>query len=120
MIIGKEYEGMSKAGSRILGSVGRARAYARGETNEGFVAHVPASVDVKAIRTRLGLSQDSFALRFGFSPAAVRDWEQHRRQPEQAARVLLLVIDRNPEVVYETLEAQIHVADGSVASDRAS
>jgi putative transcriptional regulator len=96
---------MSEAGSRILRSAGRARAYARGETTEGFVAHVPDNVDVKAIRTKLGMSQDSFGLRFGFSPAAVRDWEQGRRQPEQAARVLLLVIDRHPDVVYEALEA---------------
>ncbi len=95
---------MSNAGNRILRSVERARAYARGEATEGFVAHVPSAVDVKAIRTKLGLSQDSFGLRFGFSPAAVRDWEQHRRQPEQAARVLLLVIDRNPDAVYEALE----------------
>jgi putative transcriptional regulator len=46
-----------------------------------LIAHVPADVDVKAIHTKLGLSQDSFALRFGFSPAALRDWEQRRRQP---------------------------------------
>lgn len=90
---------MSKAGSRLLRSVRRARAYARGDTCEGFIAHVPAQVDVKAIRIKLGLSQEAFALRFGFSVASVRDWEQHRRQPEQAARVLLLVIARNPEVV---------------------
>lgn len=96
---------MSEAGNRILRSVRRARAYARGETTEGFIAHVPAEVDVKAIRARLGLSQDAFALRFGFSAAAVRDWEQHRRQPEQAARVLLLVIAHNPDVVCEALSA---------------
>ncbi|PPQ28712.1 helix-turn-helix domain-containing protein [Rhodopila globiformis] len=106
---------MSEAGSRILRSVERARAYARGEATDGFVAHVPAGVDVKSIRTKLGLSQDSFALRFGFSPAAVRDWEQHRRQPEQAARVLLLVIDRHPEVVHETLEAALRDAGTSVS-----
>ena len=95
---------MSNAGSRILRSVERARAYARGEVADGFIAHVPSEVDVKAIRTKLGLSQESFGQRFGFSSAAVRDWEQHRRQPEQAARVLLLVIDRNPDVVYEALK----------------
>lgn len=106
---------MSNAGNRILRSVERARSYARGETTDGFVAHVPANVDVKAIRKKLGLSQDSFGLRFGFSPAAVRDWEQHRRQPEQAARVLLLVIDRNPEAVYEALE---DVANGLPAVGR--
>jgi putative transcriptional regulator len=74
---------MSNAGNRILRSVRRARAYARDEASEGFVAHVPDGVDVKAIRTKLGLSQGTFARRFGFSLAAVRDWEQHRRQPEQ-------------------------------------
>jgi putative transcriptional regulator len=94
---------MSTAGSRILGSARRARAYARGEEAEGFIAHVPEDVDVKAIRTKLGLSQEAFALRFGFTPAAVRDWEQHRRQPEQAARVLLLVIAHDPNVVAEAL-----------------
>ena len=96
---------MSNAGNRILETARRARAYARGETTEGFVVHVPENVDVKAIRTRLGLSQEAFALRFGFSPAAVRDWEQHRRQPEQAARVLLLVIAYNPDVVSEAIAA---------------
>lgn len=94
---------MSKAGSRILGSVRAARAYARGETTTGFIAHVPDDIDVKAIRARLDLSQDAFARRFGFSPAAVRDWEQHRRQPEQAARVLLMVIAHNPEAVDQAI-----------------
>ncbi|HQT63432.1 MAG: transcriptional regulator [Acidocella sp. 20-57-95] len=94
---------MSKAGSRILGSVRSARAYARGDVTEGFVAHVPAEVDVKAIRAKLNLSQAAFAKRFGFSAAAVKDWEQHRRQPEQAAKVLLLVIDRAPEAVNAAL-----------------
>ncbi len=96
---------MSKAGSRILRSVRRTRAYVRGETAEGFVAHVPEAVDVKAIRTKMGLSQQAFALRVGFSPAAVRDWEQRRRQPEQAARTLLLVIAHDPEAVTKALAA---------------
>ena len=94
---------MSNAGSRILRSARNARAYARGEVTEGFVAHVPETVDVKAIRTGLGLSQDAFAMRYGFSVASVRDWEQHRRQPEQAARTLLLVIAHNPSAVEKAL-----------------
>jgi len=94
---------VSKAGTRILGSVRKARAFARGETSEGFVVHVPEQIDVKAIRQKLGLSQEMFALRFGFSPAAVRDWEQGRRQPEQAARVLLMVIDEAPQTVERVL-----------------
>jgi len=59
----------------------------------------PAEVDAKAIRQRLHLSQAAFARRFGFSVATVREWEQGRRRPEQAARTLLLVIAEKPEVV---------------------
>jgi putative transcriptional regulator len=107
---------MSRAGSRILQSVRDARAYARGETAEGFAVRVPANVDVKAIRTKQGLSQEAFALQYGFSPAAVRDWEQHRRQPEQAARVLLLVIAHNPEAVTKSLAAAASDASLSTTS----
>jgi hypothetical protein len=39
---------MSKAGKRILASVRKARAFARGETGKGFVVHVPDKVDVRA------------------------------------------------------------------------
>lgn len=63
----------------------------------------PAEVDVRAIRRRLGLSQHAFATRFGFSASAVKDWEQHRRRPEAAARILLTVIDREPAAVERAL-----------------
>jgi putative transcriptional regulator len=96
---------MSKAGERLLRSVRQAQAYARGDVTDGFVVRVPVVVDVKKIRTKIGLSQEAFALRYGFSPGAVRDWEQRRRQPEAAARVLLLVIAHNPEAVKRALEA---------------
>jgi predicted nucleotidyltransferase/DNA-binding transcriptional regulator YiaG len=95
---------VSKAASRIVGGIRKARAFARGEVSEGFVAHVPDTIDVKAIRAKLGLSQHAFALRFGFSAAAVRDWEQGRREPESAARVLLMVIDDAPQVVERVLQ----------------
>ena len=97
---------MSRAGERILRSANQALAFARGETTEGFVVHVPVRVDVKLIRAKTGLSQEAFARRFGFTAAAVRDWEQGRRQPEQAARVLLRVIDHNPDAVTDALAAE--------------
>jgi putative transcriptional regulator len=95
----------TKAGSRILKNVRQARVYARNRNQEGFVAHVPDAVDVWAIRHRLQMTQAAFALRFGFSEAAIKDWEQGRRQPEQAARVLLMVIRHNPEAVVAALRA---------------
>ncbi len=47
-MIEQEYASMSQAANRILRSVRQARAYARGETTEGFAVHIPETVDVKA------------------------------------------------------------------------
>ena len=73
-------------------------AYQRGE-REGFVTHVPAAVDVRSIRKHRGQTQDAFARTYGFSVAAVRDWEQGRRQPERSARILLAMIAHAPDAV---------------------
>jgi putative transcriptional regulator len=68
-------------------------------------------VDVKAIRAQTGLSQSGFANRFGFSAAAIKEWEQGRRQPEASARILLLVIAKRPEVVEQVLrESAVRMA----------
>lgn len=72
--------------------------------------HPPAAVDVRAIRAATGLSQPNFAKRFGFTTSAVREWEQGRRQPEAAARVLLLVIAHHPEAVDSAIKASLPVA----------
>lgn len=66
---------------------------------------VPETVDVKAIREDLGLTQKAFALRYGFSPSAVADWEQDRRRPEASARVLLKVIAKDHAAVDRALAA---------------
>ena len=63
---------MSKLGKRIIESAKQARAYARGEVREGFIAHVPDDVDVKALRERLGYSQSQFSRRFGLAIDALQ------------------------------------------------
>jgi putative transcriptional regulator len=95
---------MTKAGERILRSIRQARAFVRGEETEGFVVHPPEKVDVKAIRKGMGLSQDAFAKRFGFSKGSVQNWEQGYRKPLGAARVLLTIIEREPKAVRRALE----------------
>ncbi len=99
---------MSETGDSILRGAKDALAYARGDKSRGreTVVIVPKQVDVKAIRKRLGVTQTSFAARFGISLGALRDWEQNRRQPEGPARVLLTVIDREPEAVERALAKQ--------------
>lgn len=93
---------MSTFGRELIESANEALAIAKGEASPAR-AFVPADIDVKAIRKRLGLSQAAFAARFGFSPGAVRDWEQARKRPDPSTRVLLKVIDREPEAVERAL-----------------
>ena len=55
------------------------------------------AMDVRAIRTKLGMTQQEFAGEFGFSVNTLRHWEQGKRQPEGPTRAYLLVIDRAPD-----------------------
>jgi putative transcriptional regulator len=96
--------------NRIMAGLEQAKAIVAGAAApESYRLHqvqVPETVDVKAIRARTGLSQVAFAIRYGFSPGAVRDWEQNRKPPEKANRLLLTIIDRRPDVIDDMLTAQ--------------
>lgn len=97
---------MSKAGSRILQGAREALAFAQGAADPTeYNVHIPPHVDVKAIRNKLGLSQIAFATRFGFSVGRVRDWEQNRSTIDAPSRILLTVIDKEPEAVARALAA---------------
>jgi putative transcriptional regulator len=86
-----------------MASVQEAAAIVRGHAEPARI-HLPPDVpDVRAIRERLGLSRAAFAERFGLALSAVRDWEQGLRLPDPAARVLLMVIGRSPEVVAQAV-----------------
>jgi putative transcriptional regulator len=58
----------------------------------------------KIIRRALGLSQEDFAARYHIPIGTLRDWEQGRAEPDQAARAYLTVIARVPDVVRRALE----------------
>ena len=96
---------MTKAAfDKIKAGLGDAEAYLDGSTNKrAFGIHVPARVNVKKIRTQLGMSQERFAQTYGFALSAVRDWEQGRRQPERSARILLKVVEKEPDAVTRAL-----------------
>ncbi|MBV9287840.1 MAG: helix-turn-helix domain-containing protein [Hyphomicrobiales bacterium] len=97
---------MSKAADSIRRGREEAVAYARGQAKESaYRVHVPAVIDVRAIRIKLGMSQEEFAGRFGFSVNTLRHWEQGKRRPEGPTRAYLLVIDRAPKAVQKALEA---------------
>lgn len=81
-------------------------SYARGESDlDAYRVHIPEKIDVKAIRTKLRMTQQEFASRFGFNVHTLRHWEQGMRHPEGPARAYLMVIDRAPQAVQDALKA---------------
>lgn len=87
---------------QMMDGLNDVEAFLAGE-QEGFKAYVPQEVDVKAIRSRLGMTQAKFSDTFGFSLDAIKHWEGGRRTPEAPARTLLTVIDKNPAAVLTAL-----------------
>lgn len=97
---------MSKAFDEIQEALQEAIAHTRGEET-GVRIRPVARVDVASIRVRLGMSQAQFANMFGFSRGTLQGWEQHRREPDGPAKVLLRVIEREPEAVLRALHAKV-------------
>ena len=65
-----------------------------------------AAIDVRAVRERLELTQEQFALRYGLDVDAVRNWEAGRRTPDTAAQSYLRAIDADPAAVEAALWRQ--------------
>ena len=93
---------MKSAFEDIKQGLQEAIAHAKGE-GAGVQVHYPRPVDVKALRARVGMTQEQFAARFGFSTATLRHWERGDRTPRGPALVLLNVIERNPSAVIAAL-----------------
>ena len=96
----------SKVARSIRRGLTQALAYAKREAREDdYRVHIPAEIDVRAIRVKLGLTQAQFAARFAFSINTLRHWEQGKRQPEGPTRAYLQVIARTPKAVERALRA---------------
>jgi len=95
----------SKVARDIIAGLEDALAYAKGDEARGRVVHpsqnVLSEMDVARVRRETGLSQAEFALAFRISIGTLKGWEQGRRKPSGAARSLLVIAKRRPEVLRE-------------------
>jgi len=87
----------------MLQGLREAGAYLRGNKKVATRVDRIDPESVVAIRAKLRLSQKAFSSAFGISPATLRNWEQGRRQPTGAARVLLKVAAKHPKAVLEAV-----------------
>lgn len=94
----------TETGLEIEAALGEVLAHVRGETALPCrIVDDPAAERIVALRKRMKLSRRKFADRFGLDARAIQDWEQGRRVPDRAARVLLTVIDSEPDAVIRAL-----------------
>ena len=89
----------------LIASVREGGKILRGKAkpSRSFVINAP---DVKKIRSNYKLSQIEFAALMGISVKTLRNWEQGRRSPEGAARVLLQVAAKHPKVIWDVVRAK--------------
>lgn len=95
----------STFGSDLMQSMADALAHAQGRDVVGVrVSTVDLeTIDAKAVRQKLHLTQDQMAAFLGTSASGYKKWEQGARQPSGAARTLLRVMEKEPEAVLRAL-----------------
>jgi putative transcriptional regulator len=92
-------------GNEIIQGMEEAIEYIRGNQESAKVhkVEIPNKIDVREIREHLNLSRKEFAESFGFSPRTLQHWEQGDRVPHGAAKVLLLLLQREPATIAKIL-----------------
>lgn len=97
---------MGRAFESIKAGLTEAIAHAKNDKGAAPVrVYRPQAVDVRGLRQRVGMTQEQFAARFGFSVATLRHWERGDRAPAGPALVLLNVIDKDASAVLRALVA---------------
>jgi putative transcriptional regulator len=86
----------------LLESVREGGEILRGECAPSRSLHFEEP-DVRGLRERHGLSQPRFAAMMGISVGTLRNWEQGRRRPEGSARILLKVVEKHPDAVFDVV-----------------
>lgn len=92
--------------AELVESVREGGAIMRGEKEPSRSFEV-AEPDVKGIREQYKLSQRQFASLLGISVKTLQNWEQGRRSPRGPARVLLQVVAKHPEAVWDVVRSGI-------------
>lgn len=93
---------MSEFYKSIKQGIDEAITYSEGKCPQAVI-HEFSPVDVKNIRSNMGMSQTEFASAFGISVSTLRHWERGDRVPHGPALVLLNVVEKEPQAVLNAL-----------------
>ncbi len=108
---------MSSAYESIKKGLGEAIEHAKGKKIKAIV-HEFTPVDVKNVRSNVGMSQSEFASAFGISVSTLRHWERGDRTPHGPALVLLNVVAKEPKAVLKALGSNSNKAFKSAPVSR--
>ena len=86
----------------LLQSLKEAKGIAKGKAKASRRFEV-SSPDVKAVREKIGLSQDEFARLMRVSVRTLQNWEQQRRNPTGPAIALLKIVSKAPDIAIRSL-----------------
>lgn len=95
---------MGKSFESIKQGLEEALEFSKGKKGKAVV-HAFSPVDVKNIRSNVGMSQNEFASAFGISVSTLRHWERGDRTPHGPALVLLNVVAKEPKAVLKALSS---------------
>ena len=90
---------MKQTFESIQKGLSEAIAHAAAKPKAKVRLHRPNKINVKAIRNKIGMTQMEFASSFGISVATLRHWERGDRIPNGPARILLNVVDKEPQTI---------------------
>ena len=83
----------------------RRHAIEDGEDPDAPLMNYQLTIPARAVREKLGLSQEAFAKALHIPVGTIRNWEQNRVTPDPAARALLTILYRQPQAAMKALQA---------------
>ena len=90
--------------AELVESMTQMNEIVRGERTPSREFHVDA-IAIKALRSKIGLSQSQFAALLQVNVGTLRNWERGLREPSGPAKALLMAISRDPTHVQKALAA---------------
>lgn len=87
----------------LVASLGEVRDHVAGRRFAGRITEAFSAQDIRALRTRSGLTQAQFAATFGIGLGTLQKWERGERRPSGAAKSLLLVMQADMPAVVQVL-----------------
>ena len=88
---------MSAAGIELLTAVRQMNARKKAKV------YTPEQLLAISVRQSTSLTQKEFARLLNVSIDSIQDWEQGRRSPRGAAKTLLLIAQKHPEILEEMI-----------------